>query len=104
MSSELPDDHPETRPLHSPLPQSHRGSGEQENCNSPLAVSEPPHHAHNFRLAVLYMVFMRTGWIFKTESIIMPAVLDVIGGAGWCEGLSADVKPAWTKPPPDAGI
>ena len=86
MSSELPDDHPETRPLHSPLPQSHRGSGVQENCNSPLAVSEPPHHAHNFRLAVLYMVFMRTGWIFNTESIIMPAVLDVIGGAGWLRG------------------
>lgn len=43
-------------------------------------------HTKNFGLAVLYMVFMRTGWIFKTESIIMPAVLDVIGGSGWLRG------------------
>ena len=86
MSSELPDDHPGTPPQRSPLPQSHGGSGEREEFNKTGAVSEPPHHAHNFRLAVLYMVFMRTGWIFKTESIIMPAVLDVIGGAGWLRG------------------
>lgn len=30
---------------------------------------------------------MRIGWIFKTESIIMPAVLDSIGGPGWLRGL-----------------
>ena len=29
---------------------------------------------------------LRTGWIFKTESIIMPAVLDTIGGPGWLRG------------------
>ena len=48
--------------------------------------TEHPHHRRNFGLAVIYMVFMRTGWIFKTESIIMPAVLDVIGGSGWLRG------------------
>ena len=45
-----------------------------------------PHHSRNFGLGVFYMVLMRIGWIFKTESIIMPAVLDVIGGAGWLRG------------------
>ena len=34
----------------------------------------------NFSLLALYQVIMRTGWIFKTESIIMPAVLDLMGG------------------------
>ncbi len=29
---------------------------------------------------------MRTGWIFKTESLIMPAVLDMIGGSAWLRG------------------
>lgn len=47
---------------------------------------DPPHHTENFGLLALYMITMRTGWIFKTESIIMPAVLDVIGGAGWLRG------------------
>ena len=45
-----------------------------------------PNHSRNFGLGVLYMVFMRIGWIFKTESVIMPAVLDVIGGSGWLRG------------------
>jgi len=40
----------------------------------------------NFRCYSLYQIFLRTGWIFKTESIIMPAVLDLIGGSGWLRG------------------
>lgn len=40
----------------------------------------------NFRCYSIYQVFLRTGWIFKTESIIMPAVLDLIGGSGWLRG------------------
>ncbi|MDP6442977.1 MAG: MFS transporter [Pirellulaceae bacterium] len=35
--------------------------------------------SRNFALMALYQVVMRTGWIFKTESIIMPAVLDSLG-------------------------
>ena len=45
-----------------------------------------PNHGRNFLLVSLYQVILRIGWIFKTESIIMPAVLDVIGGAGWLRG------------------
>lgn len=45
-----------------------------------------PHHSRNFGLAVFYAVLLRTGWIFKTESVIMPAVLDVIGGSGMLRG------------------
>ena len=40
----------------------------------------------NFLVMVAYQVVMRVGWIFKTESIIMPAVLDSIGGPGWLRG------------------
>ena len=41
----------------------------------------------NFCVIALYQVVMRTGWIFKTESVIMPAVLDSLGGSGWLRGL-----------------
>ena len=40
----------------------------------------------NFVIMVLYQVVMRTGWIFKTESIIMPAVMDAMGGPAWLRG------------------
>ena len=30
---------------------------------------------------------LRVGWIFKTESVIMPAFLDQVAGAGWIRGL-----------------
>ena len=38
-----------------------------------------------FALAV-YMICMRVSWIFKTETVIMPAFLDVISGQGWLRG------------------
>lgn len=41
----------------------------------------------NFCVIALYQIVMRTGWIFKTESVIMPAVLDSVGGTGWLRGL-----------------
>lgn len=34
-----------------------------------------------------YQVALRTGWIFKTESVVMPAFLDHLGGQGWLRGL-----------------
>jgi hypothetical protein len=33
-----------------------------------------------------YDVVLRTGWIFKTESVVMPAFLDLVAGAGWLRG------------------
>jgi hypothetical protein len=34
----------------------------------------------NFALLVLHQVLFRIGWVFKTESIVMPYFLDAIGG------------------------
>lgn len=34
-----------------------------------------------------FQVLQRTGWIFKTESLVMPAVLDMIGGSAWLRGF-----------------
>ena len=40
----------------------------------------------NFVRLALYQITLRIGWIFKTESVIMPAFLDIIGGSGWLRG------------------
>jgi MFS family permease len=45
-----------------------------------------PERGFNFGLMVIHQVILRTGWIFKTESIIMPAVLDLMGGQAWLRG------------------
>ena len=59
---------------------------EQFATSKAVPEQEPPERAVNFRLMALYQIVLRTGWIFKTESIIMPAVLDTIGGPGWLRG------------------
>jgi hypothetical protein len=43
---------------------------------------------HDWNLLVLsaHHVLLRVGWIFKTESVMMPAFLDAIAGAGWVRG------------------
>ena len=40
----------------------------------------------NFISTTVYQVLLRMAWIFKTESVIMPAALDSIGGSGWVRG------------------
>ena len=35
----------------------------------------------------LYQIILRVGWIFKTETIIMPAVLDAVVDSGFLRGL-----------------
>ena len=55
-------------------------------CPEVISPENDPKHTHNFCLAIVYMVCLRIGWILKTESIIMPAVMDLIGGSGWLRG------------------
>lgn len=40
----------------------------------------------NLLVLAAHHVLLRIAWIFKTESVIMPAFLDSIGGAGWLRG------------------
>ena len=41
---------------------------------------------HNLLALSAYSVLLRFAWIFKTESVIIPAFLDSIAGAGWLRG------------------
>lgn len=41
----------------------------------------------NFAVLAAHLVMVRVGWIFKTESVIVPAFMDMIGGAAWQRGL-----------------
>lgn len=36
---------------------------------------------------VIYQVLIRIGWIFKTETVIMPAILDAVADSGFLRGL-----------------
>ena len=47
------------------------------------AESDEP---RNLVVLVLHQILLRVGWIFKTETVIMPAFLDMVGGAGWLRG------------------
>lgn len=73
----------------SPTPSSHTStSGEMPiSPKQELGPDEPrPHETRNFWTLVVYNIVMRTGWIFKTESSIMPAVLDSLSESGWVRG------------------
>jgi MFS family permease len=44
------------------------------------------HESRNLIVLALHNIVLRIAWIFKTESVIMPAFLDVVAGAGWLRG------------------
>ncbi len=41
----------------------------------------------NFACLTLNQIFLRIGWIFRTESVLIPAFLDSLGAASWQRGL-----------------
>ncbi|HTN76796.1 MAG TPA: MFS transporter, partial [Pirellulaceae bacterium] len=45
------------------------------------------HQRRNFFALAIYQIVLRSGWIFKTESIIMPAVLDMISDRPWVRAM-----------------
>lgn len=59
----------------------------------------------NLLTLAAYDVVIRIGWIFKTESVIMPAFLDMVAGAGWIRGcllvvnrFGQSIPPAFFSP------
>lgn len=53
-----------------------------------------PHEPRNLLLLACHQIVLRIGWVFKTESVIMPAFLDQVAGAvgqatgtGWIRGF-----------------
>ncbi|REJ87447.1 MAG: MFS transporter [Planctomycetota bacterium] len=55
--------------------------------NQDRRVEIESHEPRNLIALAAYQVMLRVGWIFKTESVIMPAFLDAIAGAGWIRGF-----------------
>lgn len=45
------------------------------------------HEPRNLATLALHQIILRIGWVFKTETVIMPAFLDSVGGDGWMRGL-----------------
>jgi hypothetical protein len=41
-----------------------------------------PHERRNFWILVIYQVVLRAGWIFKTESVVMPHAADALDSTG----------------------
>lgn len=62
---------------------------DSERSDTPIAAAESTHtryEARNLAVLAIQNVVLRVGWIFKTESVIMPAFMDAISGAGWMRG------------------
>ncbi|MBL8849035.1 MAG: MFS transporter [Planctomycetaceae bacterium] len=59
--------------------------GNQADRERRLAIeaAEP----RNLLVLSAFQVLLRVGWIFKTETVIMPDFMDAIAGAGWIRGL-----------------
>jgi len=56
----------------------------------PLPHSPPadpwPDESRNFWILVIYQVVLRAGWIFKTESVVMPHAADALDPSGLTRG------------------
>ena len=62
--------------------------------------SEPRREARNTLWLEAYQIVVRVGWIFKTETIIMPAVLDAVVDSGLLRGMLPVLNRAGQSVPP----
>lgn len=64
------------------------GESDKESSDG-VSDDEPsqPNATRNLCVLALQQITLRVGWIFKTESVIMPAFLDMIAGPGWVRGF-----------------
>lgn len=53
---------------------------------APAAAPQQPHQLHNRFALLAHQSLFRVAWIFKTESVIMPAFLDSISESGFIRG------------------
>lgn len=67
---------------------------------SPNSDEEQRRAGRNLLTLAAYDVIVRIGWIFKTESVIMPAFLDMVAGAGWIRGCLLVVNRFGQSVPP----
>src|SRR5262245_23194888 len=65
----------------------------QDSSSPPLLVSPSlfaddarPKDTSNFWILVIYQVVLRAGWIFKTESVVMPHAADALDPTGLARG------------------
>jgi MFS family permease len=73
-----------------------------DSCNErdSQAGDAATREARNTACLELYQVVTRVGWIFKTETIIMPAVLDAVVDSGLLRGLLPVLNRAGQSVPP----
>jgi hypothetical protein len=45
-----------------------------------------PHEPRNLVLLAVHQIVLRVGWLFKTESVIVPAFVDQVAGQAWIRG------------------
>ena len=69
-------------PVTSPPSQSPEDVDAALDRRETIEADEP----RNILVLAAHQILVRTAWIFKTESVIMPAVVDAISGAGWVRG------------------
>ncbi|MDA0837936.1 MAG: hypothetical protein O3B01_23030 [Planctomycetota bacterium] len=51
-----------------------------------MASEEKPNTRRNFISIAASIILMRCGWIFKTESVVMPVIIDALGGSAATRG------------------
>src|SRR5688572_1190831 len=52
----------------------------------PPPEDAPPHERRNFWILIVYQIVLRAGWIFKTESVVMPHAADALDPTGLARG------------------
>ncbi len=75
--------------MHPPNPKGYSEAPPASTPDWPANATVESHEPRNLALLAVHQIVFRVGWIFKTESVIIPAFLDLVAGpsSGMLRGL-----------------
>lgn len=81
--------------MHPPKPQGRATAPSAPTPHWPADAAVETHEPRNLAILVAHQIVFRMGWIFKTESVIIPAFLDLLAGPG--SGMLRGLLPVMSR-------
>ncbi len=66
----------------------------------PANDSPAPRERENIVILALHQIFFRLGWLFKTETVVVPTLVDYLAGPAWVRGLLPTLSRVGQSLPP----
>lgn len=72
----------------------------RKDPTAPVNATTAARESKNIVILAVHQIFFRLGWLFKTETVVVPTLVDYLAGAAWVRGLLPTLSRVGQSIPP----